>query len=153
MESPLDWEIVAEYVYANDINDYYLFTQLQGDKPFCVLQKVIFLRYAKPEYHPNTVHVKAMREYLQTITDSQNVEMLLRDLQDMIELDMGIEDILDVLGQEGLCFESKKDLNAFLSLYRDLNQHTRKCVNRGYTPAELDQLMPITGQMSLFGND
>lgn len=153
MESPLDWEIVAEYVYANDINDYYLFTQLQGDKPFCVLQKVNFLRYAKPEYHPNTVHVKAMREYLQTITDSQNVEMLLRDLQDMIELDMGIEDILDVLGQEGLCFESKKDLNAFLSLYRDLNQHTRKCVNRGYTPAELDQLMPITGQMSLFGDD
>lgn len=153
METPLDWEIVAECVYANDINDYYLFTQLQGDKPFCVLQKVNFLRYAKPDYHPNTVHVKAMREYLQTITDSQNVEMLLRDLQDMIELDMGTEDILDVLGQEGLCFESKKDLNAFLSLYRDLNQHTRKCVNRGYTPAELDQLMPITGQMSLFGDD
>lgn len=153
METPLDWEIVAEYVYANDINDYYLFTQLQGDKPFCVLQKAGFLRYAKPEYHPNTVHVKAMRKYLQTITDSQDVEMLLRDLQDMIEVDMGIEDILDILGQEGLYFERKKDLNTFLSLFRDLDNHTRKCVNRGYTPEELDRMMPITGQISMFGDD
>ena len=153
METPMDWEIVAEYVYANDINDYYLFTQLQGDKPFCVLQKADFLRYAKPEYHPNTVHVKAMRKYLQTITDSQDVEVLLRDLQDMIEVDMEVEDILDILGQEGLYFERKKDLNTFLSLFRDLDNHTRKCVNRGYTPAELDRMMPITGQISMFGDD
>jgi len=152
METPLDWELVAEYVYANDINDYYLFTQLQGDKPFCVLQTVEFLRYAKPGYHPNTVHVKAMRKYLQAIMDTQDVEMLLRDIQDMIELDMEVEDILDILGQEGLYFERKKDLNTFLSLYRDLNNHTRKCVNRGYTPAELDRMMPITGQMSMFGD-
>ena len=96
METPLDWEIVAEYVYANDINDYYLFVQLQGDKPFCVLQKTDFLRYAKPEYHPNTVQVKAMRKHLQAIMDSQDVEMVLRELQAMIEVDMGIEDILDV---------------------------------------------------------
>lgn len=153
METPLDWEIVAQYVYANDINDYYLFTQLQGDKPFCVLQKADFLRYAKPEYHPNTVHVKAMRKYLQAIMDSQDVEMILLELQEMIEVDMRIEDILDVLGEEGLQFESKKDFNTFLSLYQDLNNHTRKCVNRGYTPAELYQMMPIAGQMSMFGGD
>lgn len=153
METPLDWEIVAQYVYANDIDDYYLFTQLQGDKPFCVLQKADFLRYAKPEYHPNTVQVKAMRKYLQTIMDSQDVETILLELQEMIEVDMRIEDILNILGEEGLQFESKKDFKNFLSLYHDLNNHTRKCVNRGYTPAELYQMMPIAGQMSMFGDD
>lgn len=153
METPLDWEIVAEYVYANDINDYYLFVQLQGDKPFCVLQKADFLRYAKPEYHPNTIQVKAMRKYLQAIMDSQDVEMVLLELQEMIEVDMGIEDILDVLSEEGLQFENKREFNTFLSLYQDLNNHTRKCVNRGYTPVELCQIMPIAGQMSMFGDN
>ena len=153
METPLDWEIVAEYVYASDINDYYLFTQLQGDKPFRILQKNDFLRYAKPGYHPNTVQVKAMRKYLQTILDPQDVEMILADLQEMTELDMRVEDILDVLTEEGLQFETKKELRTFLSLYQDLNQHTRKCINRGYTPAELSRLMPVAGQMSMFGDD
>ena len=154
MESPLDWELVAQYVYANDINDYYAFTQLQGDKPYCVLQKTEFLRYANPEYHPNTVQVKAMRKFLQTILESkEDVEYILVSLQEMCEVDMGPEDILDELAQEGLQFEKKKDYNTFLSLYLDLNNHTRKCLNRGYTPLELEQLTPIAGQMSIFEDE
>lgn len=154
METPLDWEIVAQYVYANDINDYYLFTQLQGDTPFRVLQKADFLRYAKPEYHPNTAQVKAMRQYLKTILEcNEDVERILMCLQELCEVDMGIDDTLDILGEEGLYFERKKDLNTFLSFYRELNDHTRKCVNRGYTPAELRRLMPITGQMTVFEDD
>jgi len=153
MESPLDWELVDEYVYANGINDYYLFTQLQGDKPFRVLQKLDFLRYAKPDYHPNTPQVKAMRKFLQELMDPQDVEMLLPELLEMIEMDMRLEDFLDVLGEEGLLFEEKKNLNSFLSLYQDLNHHTRKCLNRGHTPAELAQIMPVTGQLSMFSED
>ena len=154
MDTPLDWEIVAEYVYANDINDYYLFTQIQGDTPFRILQKEDFLRYAKPDYHPNTAQVKAMRKYLKTILDcDEDTENILMCLQELCEIDMGVEDTLDILGEEGLQFERKKDLNDFLSLYREVNDHTRKCVNRGYTPAELRQLMPITGQMTLFEDD
>lgn len=154
MDTPLDWEIVAEYVYANDINDYYLFTKLQGDTPFRILQKEDFLRYAKPDYHPNTVQVKAMRKYLKTILDcNEDVENILMCMQEQCEVDMGLEDTLDILGEEGLQFEKKKDLNAFLSLYWEVNDHTRKCVNRGYTPAELRQLMPITGQMTMFEDD
>lgn len=154
MKSPLDWEIVAEYVYANDINDYYLFTQLQGDTPFCVLQKQDFLRYAKPEYHPNTVQVKAMRQYLKTVLDSKDtVEYILMCIQELCEVDMGLEDALDALGEEGFQFGSKQDFNAFLSLYQELNHHTRKCTHRGYTPAELQQMMPLTGQMTMFEDD
>lgn len=154
METPLDWEIVAEYVYANDINDYYLFTQLQGDKPFCVLQKADFLRYARSEYHPNTVQVKAMRQYLKAILGCvEDVENILMCLQELCEVDMGLEDALDILREEGLQFETKKDFITFLSLYQDLNNHTRKCTNRGYTPAELRQIMPIAGQISMFGDD
>ncbi len=154
METPLDWEIVAEYVYANDINDYYLFTQLQGNKPFCILQKADFLRYAKPEYHTNTFQVKAMRQYLKTILDSKEaVEHILICTQELCEVDMELEDTLDILGEEGLQFESEKDFNTFLSLYQELNHHTRKCVNRGYTPAELLRMMPLAGQMTIFEDD
>lgn len=154
MASPLDWEIVAQYVYDHDINDYYLFMQLQGDKPYCILQKSEFLRYAKPMYHPNTVQVKAMRKFLKTILDcNEDVENILLCLQEMCEVDMGLEDILDELGEEGLQFESKEDYNTFLSLYQDLNHHTRKCLNRGYTPAEVERMAPLTGQQSMFEDD
>ena len=154
MESMLDWEIVAQYVYDHDINDYYLFTQLQGDKPYCVLPKAEFLRYARLEYHPNTVQVKVMRKFLQTVLGSkEDVEYILVLLQEMCEVDMGLEDILDALGEEGLQFESKEDYNTFLSLYQDLNHHTRKCLNRGYTPAEVERMAPLTGQQSMFEED
>jgi len=115
MDTPLDWEIVAEYVYENDINDYYIFTQLQGDTPFRVLQKTDFLRYAKPDYHPNTVQVKAMRQFLKTILEcNEDVENILVCIQELCEFDMRLEDTLDIFGEEGLSFERKKDLNIFL---------------------------------------
>lgn len=154
MESALDWEIVAQYVYANDINDYYLFTQLQGDKPYCILPKMEFLRYAKPEYHPNSVQAKAMRKFLKTIPECcEDVESIILCLQEMCEIDMALEDALDILAEEGLRFESKKDFNTFLSLYQDLDQHTRKCLNRGYTPLELERMEPVAGQISMFAED
>ena len=154
MESPLDWEIVAEYVYANDINDYDLFTQLQGNKPFCVLQKNDFLRYANPEYYPNSVYTKAMRKLLKTILlCDEDAEFMLMCIQELCEVDTDLEDVLNILGNEGLQFASEQDFNAFLSLYQELNNHTRKCVNRGYTPTELLQMAPIAGQMTLFEDD
>ena len=153
MESMLDWEIVSQYVYAGDINNYYLFTQLQGDKPYCVLPKAEFLRYAEVDYHPNTVQAKVMWTFLQRVTDSkEEAEEILFWLQEMCEADMSLEDILDELAEEGFRLETKEDCKTFLDLYLDLNDHTRKCIHRGYTPAELERMKPITGQMSIFGD-
>ena len=151
MDDPLDWEIVAEYVYETDINDYYPFVQLQGEKPYCVLSKAEFLRYANPVYFPKTVQVKQMRNFLLSVTESQNdAEEFLFDLQEMIAFDFAVDDILDILAEDGLQFESPKELNSFLSLYQELNNHSRKCINRGYTPAELARILPIDGQISMF---
>ena len=94
-----------------------------------------------------------MRKYLQTLLEPQDVERILQDLLDMTEADVGIDDILDVLGEEGLQFEKKTELNVFLSLYRELNDHTRKCLNRGHTPLELRRLMAVEGQISMFGDE
>lgn len=151
MDDPLDWEIVAQYVYETDINDYYAFVQLQGEKPYCILPKAEFLRYANPNYFPKTVQVKQMRQFLLSVTESQSdAETILFDLQEMIALDLAVDDILDILAEDGLQFESKTELNSFLSLYQELNNHSRKCINRGYTPAELARILPIAGQISLF---
>ena len=151
MDDPLDWEIVAQYVYESDIDDYYAFVQLQGEKPYCILPKADFLRYANPNYFPKTAQAKQMRQFLLSVTESQDdAEELLFDLREMIALDLAVEDILDILAEEGLQFESKKELNSFLSLYQELNNHSRKCVNRGYTPSELARILPIDGQISLF---
>lgn len=150
MDDPLDWEIVAQFVYEADLNDYYPFVALQGEKPYCVLSKAEFLRYGDPNYFPKTLQVKQMRQFLFSVTESQHdAEYILFDLQEMISMGMDFEVILDFLAEDGLTFEHKKDLNLFRSLYEELNLHSRKCVHRGYTSAELARIMPIAGQISL----
>ena len=74
-------------------------------------------------------------------------------IQELCEIDTELKDTLNILCQEGLQFASEQDFNTFLSLYQELNNHTRKCLNRGYTPAELLQMAPIAGQMTLFEDD
>lgn len=55
----------------------------------------------------------------------------------MVEIDFELMDIIHCCEPEGLVFYKKADLEEFALLYQELNNHTRKQINRGYTPAEL----------------
>ena len=51
---------------------------------------------------------------------------------------MPLERILKIQAICGLSFKTKEDLDTFTALFMDLNNHTGKTVNRGFTPIELE---------------
>lgn len=48
-----------------------------------------------------------------------------------------MQDVVDRMAGEGLTFGSDADMQDFLMLYQELNNHTRMQTNRGHTPSEL----------------
>ena len=154
MESPLDWEIVHEFIYENDIEDYYDFVQAQADVPYYIPPKERFLRYADQDYFPNTDQVKQMRKFLLPFVEGENeVEELLTEMQLLIAFDFPAELTMELLEESGVEFESKKQLKRFLELFQKLNNHSRKALNRGHTPLEMNRILPIDGQISVFDQE
>lgn len=87
MESILDWEIVAEYVYEDNIADYDAFAAHQENIPFCYLSKKDFLLYSDFRHCPKNGAVKAMREYLYANMESQqDAEYFLAEMHDFTYL-------------------------------------------------------------------
>ena len=55
----------------------------------------------------------------------------------MIQIDFPVQSVLSVLENEGYVAKNLKDMQRFMDLFRALNNHTRKQINCGHTPAEL----------------
>ena len=154
MESPLDWEIVHEFIYENDIEDYYDFVQAQADVPYYIPPKERFLRYGEENYFPNTDQVKQMRKFLLPFEEEgANAEELLTEMQLLIAFDFPVELTMELLEESGVEFESKKQLKRFLDLFLELNNHSRKALSRGHTPLEMNRILPIDGQISVFDQE
>lgn len=157
---PIEWEIIDEYLLQDGVEDYRELLRLQKDKPYRILKKEEFLRYADQDYYPETKQNTAMLRFL---VDRGNLRWP-RDtwmgIQTMIEMDFSLSEILECAAEEGLVFDKTEDLEEFAALFQELNIHTRKQANRGHTPAELFTVpftgnrftnkQPPVGQISLF---
>lgn len=156
-------EILADYLFIEDPEwNRLLLRRQQKGKPYKVLPKEEFLRYADPVYYPDTAARRAMIEYLRRRAASifLEPEVFCTALQDIIVIDIPVREMVDMVEEEGLVFNKKWSIEEFLRLYQDLNNNTHKHANRGYTPNELFALSPRgkaleerlapPGQMSLF---
>ncbi len=121
------------------MEDYYRLAVMQRGKPLKVLPANEFLRYADMQYYPNTPQNAQMKKYLRSRAKSLKThpDILWMVMQDMIVMDFRLQEIIDSLESDGLIFDSKNDIGEFVSLYQNLNNHTRKYANRGHTPDEL----------------
>lgn len=151
VSAPIDREIVAEWLYCVDENDYYDLLDKQAGKPFAVLPKEEFLKYTDEYYYPVTPEVKAMEAYLEEHLDKAKLGKyvqpsdVLDDLILHVFMDEEMDFILGELDRSGVCFRSKKDAEDFMKVYVPLNNSTRKQVNRGYSPNELARIMGTPG--------
>lgn len=145
MESMLDWEIVAEYIYEDDIADYDEFAEHQKNIPFCYLPKRKFLLYSDYRRCPKNGAVKAMREYLYTnMASQQDAEYFLSEMHNFTMKYFDFDRILEIAAEYGLSLETKKDEKAFHSLYLDFERNTRRGIYRGHTEAELQGMIKKT---------
>lgn len=142
MASMLDWEIVAEYIYENDIADYDDFAAHQEIVPIHYLPKKDFLLYSDIRRCPANGAVKAMREYLYANMESQqDAEFFLSEMHDLTMKYYDFDEIIDYGAELGLSLVTKKDEKVFRSLYLDFERNTRRSLYRGYTETELHSLI------------
>ena len=156
-------EIAADYLFVEDpeiaLRD---LRRQQKGKPYKILPKMEFLRYADSEYYPVTSARTAMIKYLQRRAASLTLspEDFCAAIQSIIVIDAPMQEVVNIVQAEGLVFNKHWDIGEFAALYQNLNNRTHKHSNCGYTPDELfamsdkgKRLAEGTaqiGQMSLF---
>lgn len=139
--NPKEWEVIDSYLLAEGAELYSDFVGMQGKKKYKILPKDEFLCYANPKEIPSYPQSEAMLNYLKKKKhllqfSPEEVCWLIRM---MISIDCCLQETLEYLTGVGLQFDSAGDMEAFMQRYQELNNHTRKQVNRGYTPDELVQ--------------
>ena len=156
-------EIAADYLFVEDpeiaLRD---LRRQQKGKPYKILPKMEFLRYADSQYYPVTSARTAMLKYLQRRAASLTLspEDFCAAIQSIIVIDAPMQEVVNIVQAEGLVFNKHWDIGEFAALYQNLNNSTHKHSNCGYTPDEMfamsdkgKRLAEETaqiGQMSLF---
>lgn len=155
-------EIIADYLFLEDPDkDISALCRDQDGKPYKILPKEKFLKYAEPMYYPARTQRNEMIKYLRKKEAKLSLpaEDFCSCIQELIVMDVRLQDVLDAVQLEGLVFRSPEDLEEFVFLYQNLNNHTHKHANRGHTPEEMFAVSNRTkgrdygvetGQMKLF---
>ena len=117
--------------------------RMQKGKPLKILPKEEFLQFADPAYFPKTTQRSAMIQYLRQFSSLLPVsaEEYCSLIQSAIVIDAPLQAVLSRLIKDGLTSHKNWDLGDLSMLYQDLNNHTHKHANRGYTPKELCLLL------------
>ena len=156
-------EIAADYLFVEDpetsLQD---LRRQQKGKRYKILPKTEFLKYADPDYYPVTPARTAMLKYLRRRAAKLTLpaEDFCTAIQEIIVIDAPMQEVINIVEEEGLTFNKHWDIGEFATLYQNLNNSTHKHSNCGYTPDELfamsdrgiklaERNAPI-GQMSLF---
>ena len=152
LADPMERELIAEHLYAISLEDYFDLREDQRGKPWCILPREEFLRYADDLYYPDSPQRAAMLKFLRTIEKDMpycTAEDALLEVQDYIEIGLSAEDILNELNM--LCAHGLKErtVRDFIPLYIELNNNSRMIANRGYTPLEL-RVMDERSQPPMF---
>lgn len=142
MESMLDWEIVAAYLYEDESGYFDSFVQAQGEIPFKRFSKKEFLAYSDYHYLPKKGYVKVLREYLTEKLESQSAaENYLRCMFDLTMQDVIMEDILDICAEWGYYPDTPKERRRFETVYLEMERHIPKAIYRGHSEAEMEKMM------------
>ena len=140
-EHPLkSCELAADYLFVEDPErEIRELRRAQKGKPLKIFPKEEFLRYADSDYFPDTPQRKAMIAFLRPLSAGLllSVADYCNCIQSVITIDAPIQELLNLLSVEGLTEKKRWDLAKFVELYQNLNNHTHKFANRGYTPDEL----------------
>jgi len=139
---PLDREIIEESFLIED-DDYEELKQQQDGKPYYIPEKDALLRYADDGFYEKNAEFEAMRGFLagRMKLPADRADDIADEMQLFAYMDEHDPDfLLDDLKRMGLKLTRQDDLKLFFERYVDLSNHTRKLVNRGYTPDELAKL-------------
>ena len=64
-------------------------------------------------------------------------------------MDFSLKEVMDVVDNMGIKFKKTKEAGEFLAAYQELNNHTHKPINRGYSPYELYYVLTKNARISM----
>jgi len=134
------YEVAADYLFVDDEDrDIRQLRQQQRGKPLKILPKEAFLKYADPNYWPDTQQRRDMIRYLTNRRSelAYSPEEFCDAFQRMLVCDAPLNEVLVLAEADGLRFNRKQDIGEFMAFYQKLNNATHKHANRGHTPDEL----------------
>ena len=135
--SPAEREIIYEFLLLEGPRMYYHVTDLRVQKPMFPIERRELLDYAEETSIPKTLQAQAMLSFLsKELKDRDAAERLTFLLVCMVASECSVSNVMDVLSEVGLAL-TPEILQEFLKLYQELNNHTRKFANCGFTPCEL----------------
>lgn len=153
---PEEREIIYGFLLLSGPELYYYITEQRGAKPQYQPTHEELIGYADERTIPNTLQAQAMLHFLRKALRKKDMaEALTHLLICMVAAEYPMDNVLGVFEEAGIVFDIRT-MKEFLHLYQELNNHTRKFVNNGFTPQELSynsKQKPDKnhkGQMSLF---
>ncbi|PRR82010.1 YecA family protein [Clostridium vincentii] len=112
------------------------------NKPYYMPEKSEIDMYENEIVDVNSDYYKAVKQYLRKkIKDDVDLDDILFEMETVCVFEASTSEIMNLIDEFGVTFHDLKDGNNFMKLYVAWHNHTRVWSNRGYTPAELSDLL------------
>lgn len=143
--APMNRDIVSEYLLMyDDCDGYYTIKERQFGKPYYVPDKAQLLKYEDETYHEKTPSFISLRAFFrnQPELSKEQADEIANEICLMINpLDGEADHIINMItGMFSFSF-TEDTLKEFFELYTDLYNNSRLHSNRGYTPAEMREIL------------
>ncbi len=155
--APMEWQLVSEYLYYDELEGYVELNGIQSGKAFYVPEKQDLLRFDKDDYIEKTPQSQALYHYLMKKTWGNSI--ISNDILEELAIITRIDDcdfayVVQVAERLGLLLASHNDACKLYQLFCDMSNHIRKPIHRGYTFAELQTFLSHgESAISSFGED
>jgi len=122
-------------------NVYKRLEQMQGSRDFYIPSTAEIRDLAEYGYFPNNRYLKKLVEYLNTRlkVDLKMSKYIGAEIQRMICNGCEMQDVFYLLSENNIDLGNSKEMNRLASIMKELWNHTKMILNRGFSPSELTE--------------
>lgn len=146
----LGFEYVDNYVVIDELtyeSKYKFALKMSEGREYYMptMQEVIY--YKENKFNADNSYLKDLREYLKfkRILDNKQLDYLMNELSLLCVLDERLIDMMKLINKSGFVFEDVDEMNIICKLLVKMSNTTRKWINKGYKPSELDKSERVKG--------
>lgn len=118
--------------------------EMQGKGEFYIPDPDEILEYTENGYPVSDPNYRRLKTFLVRgmNMDIETADEYMPVVWSHISMGAAPADIMEILEREEFVFSKEEDLQEFVSILMDVNNHTRMMINRGWTPMEMMEKLP-----------
>lgn len=141
--APVERDLVAEYLYDIDYDEYYTLREKQAGIPYYVPAKKQLLKYADQFYIEKTPEFISLRSFLRNLDNvsRETADSIAEDLELTAQMENNsVMEMINLVNMRGIEFSNIFIAEEFQELCYELDINTRKHIFCGHTNVELYNL-------------